>query len=435
MRGKVVGALAVVGAAIALGGGSHLVGGSCGCSTPTFPTSGSANLWVNTTAGTCSRNASPAAYSSATACGSFQAAYSAASCGDIVGVQSGTYAAQSISSGSKSCGSSAASNVEFTTIPGQPASACTNNTTVDMPDISVSVAHVTEACFTAYDSATSGANCSSVSGSAGQHTSIIWNVFDHIKFRCAFLDSDHMVISNSSFGPDQVCQHTLEDTVDFRSNTDEITDVTMTGNTFLAQSDGGVSECGTGRHIDMMQGYGAADFVIEKSTWTGCYSECIIFRPFNGGVPGPITIENNYFDQVEHPGQAVEIGDNAGPDNCTAPILVDYNTLESGASVHGGCTTTVTIRANILSDSACNQSNFSWDHNVWLATSGATCGTNTKHCTPTLLSPGNAPDYDLDPSDTCAVDAGDPANKPADDIHGTGRPIGANPDAGANEVS
>jgi hypothetical protein len=446
VRGLIAGAVAAVAvsATLALGGGATFIGGACAagaagaCSTPSFPSgsAGSANLWVDTTGGTCSRNASPATYNAATSCGSFQAAYTAASCGDVVGIHSGSYASQSISTGSKACGSSASNNVVFTTIPGQPSSACTDNSTASMTDTAVSVAHVTEQCFTAYDNATSGAQCSDISGASGQHTSIIWNVFDHIRFRCSFFDSDHMAVTNSSFGPDAICQHTLEDTIDFRANSTDIDDVTFSHDTFLAQSDGGVYECGTGRHIDEMQGYGVSNFTLEKSTFVGCYGQCLIFRPLNGGVPGPnIKIENNYFDQVENPGQDIDIG-NSGtpPDTCVAPILVDYNTFENGGSFHGGCTVTVTVRANIISDSACNSDGFSWDYNVWLATSGGVCGTHTKHCSPTLQNPSSPPNFDIAISDTCAKDAGDPANTPTTDIYDASRPLGVAPDAGANEV-
>jgi len=51
-----------------------------------------------------------------------------------------------------------------------------------------------------------------------------------------------------------VCAHSLEDTVDFRANAGEIDGDTFTHDTFLPQSDNGTYECGSGRHIDMLQG-------------------------------------------------------------------------------------------------------------------------------------------------------------------------------------
>lgn len=58
------------------------------------PPPGSANFFVDTNGGTCTRNSTPAAYVDTTACASFNAAYQAASKGDLVLVQAGTYGNQ-----------------------------------------------------------------------------------------------------------------------------------------------------------------------------------------------------------------------------------------------------------------------------------------------------------------------------------------------------
>lgn len=60
------------------------------------PAEGTANLWVDTNGGTCTRNSSPAAYSDAAACSSLAAAHTAASAGDLVLVKGGTYGAQTL---------------------------------------------------------------------------------------------------------------------------------------------------------------------------------------------------------------------------------------------------------------------------------------------------------------------------------------------------
>lgn len=62
--------------------------------TPT-PEPGVANLWVDGS-GTCTRSAGGAAYASASACSTFDAAVNAASSGDVIRVVAGTYAAQRI---------------------------------------------------------------------------------------------------------------------------------------------------------------------------------------------------------------------------------------------------------------------------------------------------------------------------------------------------
>jgi len=61
--------------------------------------SGTAHLWVDTNGGSCARLASAGAYNDGQACGSFAAAYGAASSGDTVRVRPGTYPAQFFAGG------------------------------------------------------------------------------------------------------------------------------------------------------------------------------------------------------------------------------------------------------------------------------------------------------------------------------------------------
>jgi hypothetical protein len=68
------------------------------------PASGTANLWVDTNGGTCTRQASAAGYVDAAACSSLDAAFDAASCSDTVLIKGGTYGSQTIT-GAKSCSS------------------------------------------------------------------------------------------------------------------------------------------------------------------------------------------------------------------------------------------------------------------------------------------------------------------------------------------
>lgn len=68
----------------------------------TPPPADSANLWVDTNGGTCTRQASPATYTDATACSSIDAAFDAASCGDTVLIKAGSYSSQTVT-GTKAC--------------------------------------------------------------------------------------------------------------------------------------------------------------------------------------------------------------------------------------------------------------------------------------------------------------------------------------------
>jgi hypothetical protein len=78
-------ALAIaIGAIVATGGGG---GGG-----------GTANLWVDTNGGTCTRQSTPGAYVDAQACASLASAYDAASAGDSVLVKCGSYGSQTFDS-------------------------------------------------------------------------------------------------------------------------------------------------------------------------------------------------------------------------------------------------------------------------------------------------------------------------------------------------
>lgn len=97
MTGRLLTVVAAVTAA-----GAVTVGAVCGCPTPSFPGGGggggggpagvsAANLWVDTTGGTCTRSGSAVAWADASACASLPAAYAAASAGDVIGIKGGTY--------------------------------------------------------------------------------------------------------------------------------------------------------------------------------------------------------------------------------------------------------------------------------------------------------------------------------------------------------
>src|SRR5581483_9018250 len=61
-----------------------------------------ANLWVDTNGGTCTRQSAAGAYNDAQACSSMSAAFSAASAGDKVVIKCGSYGSQTLSGSAKS---------------------------------------------------------------------------------------------------------------------------------------------------------------------------------------------------------------------------------------------------------------------------------------------------------------------------------------------
>jgi hypothetical protein len=309
-----------------------------------------------------------------------------------------------------------------------------------MPSFSISVAYVKLHCMNANPSGTN--RCVDVSGSS--HTSVIFVTLDHVALHCGFFDSDHLRVTNSTFGPLDVCQTRQEDMVVFRANAGSIDDVVFDRVTFAMVTAPPDLRCGSGKHVDSMQGYGISNLVISNSVFYGCPGQCIILRPYAGGTPGPITIRNTIFNQPQDPGQAVDIGSSSAPDGdrCNGPILIENNTFVNGAAVRGGCwnNPTVIFRNNIMSGSGCDfgGSNESYTNNVF--SGGSSCGTNARRCRPHFVnptssrtSPGN---FHLAADDTCARGAADqrPGNYPPADSDGQARPQGAAVDAGVDEI-
>ena len=397
--------------------------------------SSAASLWVDSNGGSCTRQASGGNYVDAQACGSFQAAYSAAQCGDTIGVRPGTYGSQRISSGSKAC--TPTTQVRFTTVPG---GGCADNTTVSMPSFSISVAYVQLQCMNANPSGTR--ECADISGRSGGHTSIIWITLDHMQIHCAFFDSDHMHVTNTTFGPDNACETKQEDLIVFRANSGSIEDVLFDHVIFETVTAPPDFQCGSGKHVDSMQGYGMSNLVISNSIFYGCPGQCVIFRPYNGGVPGPLTFQNNVFNQAQDPGSALSLGTGSSGDACNGQILVQNNTFVNDARVSGGYTVgncSVVIRNNIMTGGSCGfGGNFdTYTNNVFY--SGRGCGSSAKSCRPSFVgatssitSPGN---FHLAATDTCAKGAASQTagTYPAVDFDGQARPQGP-VDAGADEI-
>lgn len=84
------------------------------------PPPGSANIWVDTNGGACSRSATSVSYSDGAACGSFAAAYSVAVSGDLVGVAPGGYPNQFFAGGVGASQGSGTKAVTYRGIGGIP---------------------------------------------------------------------------------------------------------------------------------------------------------------------------------------------------------------------------------------------------------------------------------------------------------------------------
>lgn len=98
-RAATVAILASVAAGAALGGppAYRAITGNGGSSSP-----GTANLWIDTTGGSCTRLTTAGSYSDSAACSSMQVAITACVAGDTIRMRTGTYAAQTITTSKSS---------------------------------------------------------------------------------------------------------------------------------------------------------------------------------------------------------------------------------------------------------------------------------------------------------------------------------------------
>ena len=172
---------------------------------------------------------------------------------------------------------------------------------------------------------------------------------------------------------------------------------------------------------------------VRDSIFTGCATSGVIARPYEGARLGPVTIENNAFGRVLHPGSAIELGDSGGGDACTGPMIVRANTIVAGG-VNGACAgTSIAVTSNILETGACSDG-LVYSHNVFPTGWSARCGDGARSCRVQYVqSRGGLPSYHLAATDRCARSAGAASGAP-EDIDGDARPTDEAPDAGADQL-
>lgn len=370
-----------------------------------------ANLWVDTNGGTCTRSATPAAYNDAAACGSFDAANDACQNGDTVFIKTGSYASQSFSgsnSRTSQCSISATSGETVTT----SGLNFGGSSWIALSDVTV----------------TGGTSSAPKTVSLGGGSS---TTADHVTITNVsaypgriFMKGTYLTVQGGEFGGYDACLTGSEDDgIQVSYVTLASSNITIDG-IYLHDIR---RTCGS-THTDCIQFLGVDGGVIKNSRIQNCPTTGIIARPQGGSnVLNNLRIENNFVGPVLDGSEAYNIG--TSPDNCTN-IVISYNTFADGGSIDCVTTTGNTVRGNVIAGTAsCADATYSY--NAW--SSGTACGTSGRICTASYVDAANR-NYHLLSSDTCAIDRGDPANFPSTDFDGDVRPQASLADLGADEV-
>ncbi|HET9721518.1 MAG TPA: dockerin type I domain-containing protein [Candidatus Saccharimonadales bacterium] len=209
--------------------------------------------------------------------------------------------------------------------------------------------------------------------------------------------------------------------------------------------------CG-GAHADNVQLLGFNGLTFTNNLIFGEADDLWTDGSLNGtSETGTALIANNFFDSsdpgaVNGVGVQFGLGQDGGGSTCNASYIIENNTMAGGKNVTLSCSGTAVwynnyLHASTSTSTTCGSGTF--DYNVWDTSSGTTCGTHAKKCTPTWSNPnGNTAnlnggwDLHLAASDTCLKGAGNTTVYQATDIDGQTRPTGGVvTDAGADEYT
>ena len=385
------------------------------CSAPAPPpTSGSANLWVDPSGGSCTRSATASAYVDSAACSSLDAAFDAASSGDTILVKAGNY------SGAIT-GYNKTSYVSISPASGE---------TVTVSGFSIQAQYV-RLTGIKFQSTAGDVDITSSGGSRTTNRTNHVQLIDFGSGRSGFVTADDVLLKNGSLGGFDACtaggSGGIEDILQlWDDGSIDSQRVTLDGLTLhnLTQSTPGCH----GFHSDCLQSLDGNDIVVTNTVFTSCYGEDVIIRAYLTTGVGPLTIENSSLGASSTSENSTLC--NAG-DSCAGNFVLRNNTINTQIGHFGGTTLTFTGNVCKVSATDCVPGEGGTKNVSYNTFASGSTGTNAVTCMPAFLSDG----YHLSSSDTCAKGRGNPSSYPATDIDGGARPQGGSvPDAGADEV-
>ena len=183
---------------------------------------------------------------------------------------------------------------------------------------------------------------------------------------------------------------------------------------------------GSDAHVECLQIGEVDGLTIANSRFNNCETHYVFISPFFGGALKNIRLVNNmggsvvgYYGFRVAAGREVCENISFRYNSAVAPYLIDCGTVNG----------TAVMDSNVggYQEWLC-RSNITYTNNVWTA---AKCGA-TDIQAPSGFRDAAAFDLHLAPG-AVAIDRGNPDGAPTRDIDGESRPLGAGPDAGADE--
>jgi hypothetical protein len=362
---------------------------------PAWSPGPTANLWVNTTSGSCARNATAAAYSASTACGSLQAAYSAAHCGDTIEIEPGSYNTQDLDdvSALDSCaapvvmeGASTSSPPVIAGVTAQYVGTGASNFVLE------GISQTATSC-----SSDQGGGCDNIFLAGGKNVYL-----NQISGGSVGIYGDqHVLVQNSTFGP---CYSGTVATGDCTNNTKIDTnwvncssscptsDVTFIGNSFNQFINNGDS------HFECIFLRGGNEIMIDSNHFHICQLQGIMIQPTDGSLNETV-IQNNWLDEIENSvssppyydtsyvaadtrSNAIDFAGNTATEGQNeAGIIIRYNSLNPYSAImfDGGATPSGpnTIYGNMAGVNSACIPNATYGYNIFLAGQQTCASTDT----------------------------------------------------------
>jgi len=418
---RAVGSVAavIVAGGISMGGWYvNPVGGGGGGGGPT------ANLWIDTTGGTCVRNSSPAVYNDAAACSSMQVAMAACTAGDTIRMKNGTYAAQTVtqSLGSPGC-----------TIIGESQSGVVTGN-ISLNGDYGTVQDVTADVGTSHDVGL---------GMGGTHNTFK-NVLAHGQYVAVNIGGDsntwnggELGCNGCTAGQRDFCGSDAEPVVIFDATNVLVQDINLWPQATVANascnhmemfridSDGspGTNNVTLNR-VDIKPGDGSTTAAIFITATTGSSS-----------TPSNVTIKNSVISQEDASSYGINVHSNVA--SC-ATIVLAYDFLPQDRAIQCATTTGMTWTGNLGSKPS-GTCPGTFTKNVWQSNINHSCGTDTWVSGPdfSVSNLGVSTDGRLS-SGSAAINAAESAGYCTStlgsvDIEGGTRPNSTACDAGADE--